>query len=72
MRKQAREAEALLAKLTAERLAIETRLADPALYAPGRAGEITAANARLAAIRREAAVAEEAWLAAEEALEAAA
>ena len=72
LRKHAKEAEAALAKLTAERLAIETKLADPALYAPGRAGEITAANARLAAIRREAAVAEEAWLAAEEALEAAA
>jgi ATP-binding cassette subfamily F protein 3 len=50
---------------------LERRLADPALYAPGRAQEITAANTRLAAIGREAAAAEADWLAAEEALEAA-
>ena len=71
LRKQARDAEALLAKLTAERAAIEAKLADPALYAPGRAQDIAVANARLASIRREAAAAEAAWLAAEEALEAA-
>ena len=68
LRRQAKDAEARLAKLAAERIAIETRLADPALYAPGRAGEITAANARLAAIARETAAAETAWLEAEEAL----
>jgi len=45
--------------------------ADSVLYAPGRAADVTAANTRLAAIRREAAAVEEAWLAAEEALEAA-
>ena len=55
-----------------ERAQIEARLADPALYAPGRAGEITAANQRLAQLAREAEEAEAAWLAAEEALEAAA
>ena len=71
LRKQARDAEALLAKLTAERAAVEARLADPALYEPGRARDIAAANARLAAIARESAAAEAAWLAAEEALEAA-
>ena len=71
LRKQAKDAEALLAKLTAERAAIEARLADPDLYAPGRAADINGANARLASIRREAAAAEAAWLAAEEALEAA-
>jgi ATP-binding cassette subfamily F protein 3 len=70
LRKQAKEAEQLLAKLAAERNRIEATLADPSLYAAtGRATEITAANARLAAIRKEAAAAEEAWLAAEEALE---
>src|SRR5258708_7895351 len=70
LRKQAKEAEQLLAKLAAERSRIEATLADPSLYAAaGRATEITAANARLAAIRKEAASAEEAWLAAEEALE---
>jgi ATP-binding cassette subfamily F protein 3 len=68
LRRQAKDAETRLAKLTAERAAIEARLADPALYAPGRASEITAANARLAAIARETAAAEAAWLEAEEAL----
>jgi len=68
LRRQAKDAETKLARLAAERAAIETRLADPALYAPGRANEITAANARLAAIARETAAAEEVWLAAEEAL----
>jgi ATP-binding cassette subfamily F protein 3 len=68
LRRQAKDAETRLARLAAERTAIEARLADPALYAPGRAGEITAANARLAAIARETAATEAAWLAAEEAL----
>jgi ATP-binding cassette, subfamily F, member 3 len=71
LRKRAKEAEVILAKLTAERAAIEARLADPTLYAPGRASDITWANARLASIRREATAAEAVWLAAEEALEAA-
>ncbi len=70
LRKQAKDAEVRLAKLQAERGRIEAKLADPALYAAaGKTAEITAANARLAAIRKEAAAAEEAWLAAEEALE---
>ena len=69
LRKRARDAEALIAKLAAERARIETVLADPALYAPGRVGEVTAANARLAAIRRETEAAEAAWLEAEAALE---
>src|SRR5580698_5649037 len=68
LRRRAKDAEAKLAKLAAERSTIEARLADPALYAPGRAGDITAANARLAAIARETEAAEAAWLAAEEAL----
>ncbi len=71
IRKKARDAEKLLAVLAVERAAIEARLADPALYNSGRAGEIAAANARLAAIGREAEAAEEAWLMAEEELEAA-
>jgi ATP-binding cassette, subfamily F, member 3 len=41
------------------------------MYAPGRTAEITAANTRLAAIARESTTAEEAWLLAEEALDAA-
>jgi ATP-binding cassette subfamily F protein 3 len=71
LRRRAREAEARIARLEAERAGLEKRLADPALYAPGRAGDVTAANTRLAAIGREIAAAEEDWLAAEEALAAA-
>lgn len=71
IRKKAQEAEKRLAVLAAERARIETKLADSALYAPGRTGEVTAANARLSAIAKEAAAAEEVWLMAEEALEAA-
>ncbi len=69
LRKQAKAAEALMAKLAAERTVIETRLADPKMYAPGRAADVTAANTRLAAIARESEAAEQAWLEAEEALQ---
>ena len=69
LRKQAKAAEALLQTLTAERASIEAKLADPALYVPGRVGEVTAANTRLAAIAQESEAAEMAWLEAEEALE---
>ena len=71
LRRHARDAEARLARLAAERAAIEAKLADPELYASGRAREVAAVNARLAAIRRLATEAEADWLAAEEALEAA-
>jgi ATP-binding cassette subfamily F protein 3 len=71
LRKQAKDAETLLAKLTAERAAIEAKLADPGLYSPARVRDVAAANARLAAIRREAEATEAEWLAAAEALEAA-
>jgi ATP-binding cassette subfamily F protein 3 len=71
LRKRARDAEARLAKLAEERAALERRLADPALYAPGQASEIAATTARLAAVKRLAEAAEADWLAAEEALEAA-
>jgi ATP-binding cassette subfamily F protein 3 len=69
LRRAAREAEALVQKLLAERAKLETRLADPALYVPGKASEVTAANTRLAAIAREIDAAELAWLEAEEAME---
>ncbi len=68
LRKQAKDAEAALARLSVERARLEARLADPALYAPGRAADVTAANTRLAAIARETESAEQAWLEAEEAL----
>jgi ATP-binding cassette, subfamily F, member 3 len=71
IRKKAQDAEKRLALLAAERARIESKLADPALYAPGRTAEITAANARLSAIKKEATAAETAWLMAEEELEAA-
>ena len=72
VRKRAQEAERTLALLAAERSALEHRLADPALYLAGKAGEITLVNTRLAAIGRQEAEAEEQWLLAEQELEAAA
>ncbi len=71
LRRQARDAEARIGKLEAERMRIEARLADPALYASGQSQAVTEANQRLAAIGRELAAAEGVWMAAEEALEAA-
>ncbi len=71
LRQQVKAAEARIAKLAAERGVIETKLADPRLYAANRAGEVVAAQTRLAAIARETAAAEEEWLEAESALEAA-
>ncbi len=69
LRRQVRDAEAAIEKLTRERAAIEARLADPALYEAGRAGEVTQANTRLAEIARAIVMAEAVWMAAEEALE---
>ena len=69
LRRQARDAEALLLKLAAERSRIETALADPAMYAEGRAADVTRANTRLALLAREVAAAEAVWMAAEEKLE---
>ncbi len=71
LRKRARDAEARIARLREEKQKLEQRLADPAIYAPNRVAEVTAANTRLAAIARETEVAEMEWLEAEEALEAA-
>jgi ATP-binding cassette subfamily F protein 3 len=71
IRKQAQEAEKRIAALAAERNRLEAMLADPAMYAAGRAAEVTAANTRLAAIAKESDAAEQAWLLAEEALQAA-
>jgi len=71
LRRKAKDAEATIQKLTAERAALEAKLADPKMYAAGRAADVTAANTRLAAIARAQAEAEAVWLAAEEAMEAA-
>lgn len=70
VRRRAQAAEARIARLLAERAKIEAQLADPVLYAAGRATEITAANTRLAEIARAVAKAEAEWLEAAEALEA--
>ncbi len=70
LRKRARDAEALLAKLAAERAALEARLADPKLYrSSGQTAEVALANTRLAAIVVEEAAAEAVWLEAEQELE---
>ncbi len=71
LRRRAKEAETTLAKLAGERATIERALADPALYTPGRAADITAAQTKLAAVTKAIAAAEMAWLEAEEAIEAA-
>jgi len=68
LRKKAKDAEARIAKLTAERAVIEKKLADPAMYVPGKTEEVTKANTRLAVIAKEVAAAEEEWLEAEEAM----
>ncbi len=71
LRRQARDAEARIAKIEAERAKIETRLADPALYTAGKPNEITELQLRLAALGRDLDAAETAWMEAEAALEAA-
>jgi ATP-binding cassette subfamily F protein 3 len=70
LRRLARDAESRIAGLMAERARIEAKLADPALYAPGNAARITAAQTRLAAIGHEIEQAETEWLEATQALEA--
>jgi ATP-binding cassette subfamily F protein 3 len=71
LRNQAKDAESRIAKLDAERAALQKKLADPALYEPGRAAEVTAVQTRLAAIARAVEEAEALWLTAHEALESA-
>lgn len=71
LRKQAKDAETLLTRLGGERTRIEGELADPRLYAKGRAQDIITARMRLSVVVREAKAAEAKWLEAEEALEAA-
>ncbi len=71
LRRQARDAEAAIAKLVAERRALEAKLADPDFYAKDRGAEVTAAQTRLASIALEQETLEATWLEAEAALEAA-
>ena len=71
LRQAVKEAEQRLAKLNAERALLEQKLADPGIYAPGKAKDLTYINQRIAAIKRETDTAEQDWLEAEAALEAA-
>jgi ATP-binding cassette subfamily F protein 3 len=70
LRQAVKDAELRLAKLAAERGLLEKKLADPGIYAPGKAKDLTYINQRIAAIKRETEAAERDWLAAEAALEA--
>jgi len=71
LRRQVERALAVITRLEAERTAIQTRMADPALYATGAGTEVTLLQQRLGAIGHALDEAEAAWLAAEEALSAA-
>jgi ATP-binding cassette subfamily F protein 3 len=72
LRQAVKDAEHRINKLNAERALIEQKLADPAIYAPHKAKDLTYLNQRLATLKRETITAEADWLAAEAALEAAA
>ena len=69
LRKQVKDAEARLARLATERKLLEVKLANPDLYIPSRKSEVTAATARMAAIKKAVVDAEAAWMAAEAVLE---
>lgn len=71
LRKAARAAEALLAKILQDKKAVEARLADPALYDRGDSREITRLNTEIGALNAQQKAAEERWLEAEAAIEAA-
>jgi len=68
LRRRAKDAEARMARLAAERAAIEGKLGDPKVYATTAPSVISAANMRLVGIAREMEAAEQDWLEAEEAL----
>ena len=70
LRQAAKEAEQRVAKLNAERRMLETQLADPRMYGPAKAKDVSYLNQRMKAIARDVEAAEQEWLAAEAALEA--
>jgi ATP-binding cassette subfamily F protein 3 len=72
LRQAVKDAELRLAKLAAEQALLEKKLADPGIYSPGKAKDLTYINQRIASIKRETEAAERDWLAAEAAVEAAA
>jgi len=70
LRKRAKDAEARMAKLAAERGRLQALLENPALYGdPARGAEVTAAKTRLGGLTREEQAAERDWMAASELLE---
>ena len=71
LRQAVKDAELRIAKLTAEKDLLEKKLADPGIYSAGKAKDLAYINQRIAAIKRETGVAEQAWLEASSALEAA-
>jgi ATP-binding cassette subfamily F protein 3 len=71
LRKIAQEAEKRIAKLTAERARVEAILADPDFYATKTGADVTKAQMRMAALNRDIESAEEEWLEASGAMEAA-
>jgi ATP-binding cassette subfamily F protein 3 len=70
LRRKAEEAEKQIAKLEREKAALEAKLADPALYS-GPSEKVTKLQIELGEVERRLAAAEEGWLEAQEALEAA-
>jgi ATP-binding cassette, subfamily F, member 3 len=71
LRKQAKDAEARIHRLTADKAAVDARLGDAALYEPARQAEVVALKKQQADLAREIETAEVAWLAAAAELEAA-
>jgi ATP-binding cassette subfamily F protein 3 len=71
LRKQARDAEERLAKLTAAKDKLESLLAAPGIYEPAKKATLLDVQSKLAQVARAIEAAETAWLEAESALEAA-
>ena len=71
LRQAVKDAETAWPSSAAERALLEKKLADPGIYTPAKAKDLTYINQRLGAIKRETDDAERDWLAAEAALEAA-
>ncbi len=72
LRQAVKDAEQRIAKLQAERDFLEAKLADTSIYSAGKAKDLAYINQRIAAIKKAVGSAEQEWLAAEAALEAAA
>ena len=71
LRRAAQDAEKRIAKLTAERAAVEAKLGDGEFYSKSTGAVVAEVQTRLAALNRDIEAAEETWLEATGALEAA-